>query len=85
VATLTSFVRDLELHRKIASGDFDEIDGVRVLNINHPYHGTDEEDEIRDGSIDEYRRLVQTSEVAGAAAGRYSDTLRSVSWQATER
>jgi hypothetical protein len=58
VTTLTSFVRDLELRRKIALGDFDEIDGVRDLNIKHPYHGTDDEDEVRDESVDEYRRLT---------------------------
>ncbi len=37
VTTLTSFVRDLELHRRIATGDFDEIDGVRELKIKNPY------------------------------------------------
>lgn len=31
VTTLTRFIRDLELHERIATGDFDEIDGVREL------------------------------------------------------
>jgi hypothetical protein len=64
VTTLASFVRDLELHRKIASGDFDDIDGVRDLDIKHPYRG-DYQDELREDSIDEYRRLVRMGEEKG--------------------
>jgi len=73
VTTLTSFVRDLELHRKIALGDFDVIDGVRDLNIKHSHHGTDDEEELRDESVDEYRRLAQLGERDGRA--RYGAKL----------
>lgn len=62
VTTLTSFVRDLQLHRRIATGDFDEIDGVRELKIKDPYGLGDHDDELRDDSIDEYRRLVRMGE-----------------------
>jgi hypothetical protein len=62
VATLTSFIRDLELHPRIATGDFDDADGVRELKIKHPYGRGDYEDELRDDSIDEYRRLVRMGE-----------------------
>lgn len=57
VTTLTRFIRDLELHERIATGDFDEIDGVRDLEIKCPYH-TDY-DELADDSIEEYGRLVR--------------------------
>lgn len=36
VMTLTSFIRDLELHRRIATGDFDDVDGVRDLEVKNP-------------------------------------------------
>jgi hypothetical protein len=62
VTTLTSFIRDLELHRRIATGDFDDVDGVRELAIKHPYGLGDYEDELGDDSIDEYRRLVRMGE-----------------------
>jgi hypothetical protein len=62
VTTLNSFVRDLELHRRIATGDFDEIDGVRDLEIKHPYGLGDFEDEPGDDAIEEYRRLVRMGE-----------------------
>lgn len=62
VTTLTAFVKDLELHRRIGTGDFDEIDGVRELKIKHPYGLGDYEDELRDNSIDEYRRLAPMGE-----------------------
>lgn len=72
VTTLTSFIRDLELHQRIATGDFDNIDGVRELEIKHPYDLGDYEDELRDESIDEYRRLVRTGE---SERGRYGEKL----------
>jgi hypothetical protein len=62
VMTLTSFVRDLELHRKIATGDFDDIKGVRELEIRDSHGMGDCEDEYRDDAIDEYRRLVKMGE-----------------------
>jgi hypothetical protein len=62
VTTLTSFIRDIELHKRIATGDFDEIDGVRELGIKRPYGQGDYEDELREESIDEYRRLVRMGE-----------------------
>jgi hypothetical protein len=62
VTTLTNFIRDLELHQRIGTGDFDEIDGVRELGIKHPYGLGDYEDELRDESLDEYRRLMRLGE-----------------------
>lgn len=62
VTTLTSFIRDLELHQRIATGDFDDVDGVRELKIKNPYGLGDFEDEVGDDSIDEYRRLVRMGE-----------------------
>lgn len=62
VMTLTTFIRDLELHRKIATGDFDDVEGVRELEIKNPYGLGDYEDEFRGNAIDEYRRLVQMGE-----------------------
>ena len=62
VSTLTNFQKDLELHLRIATGDFDEIDGVRDLEIKHPCGFGDYEDELRNDSIDEYRRLVRMGE-----------------------
>jgi hypothetical protein len=62
VTTLTNFIRDLELHQRLATGDFDEIDGVRELEIKHPYRSDDYEEELRNDSIDEYRRLVRLGE-----------------------
>lgn len=61
VSTLTNFIRDLELHKRIATGAFDEFDGVRDLEIKNPYH-LDFDDELRDESIDEYGRLVRMGE-----------------------
>ena len=72
VTTLTSFVRDLELHRRIATGEFDKIDGVRELKIKHPYGLGDFEDELRDDAIDEYRRLVRMGE---SGRGHYGEEL----------
>lgn len=69
VTTLTSFVRDLELHRKIASGDFDDVDGMRELEIKHPYGPGGYEDRLRGDSIDEYRRLVRMGEKGRAEYG----------------
>ena len=62
VMTLTTFIRDLELHQKIATGDFDDVDGVRELEINNPYGMGDYEEEFRDNSIEEYRRLIKMGE-----------------------
>lgn len=62
VMALTSFIRDLELHRRIATGDFDDVDGVRDLEIKHPYRMGDLEDELGDSAIDAYRRLVKMGE-----------------------
>ena len=61
VSTLSNFIRDLELHKRIATGDFDEFDGVRDLKIKNPYH-IDYDDELRDEAIDEYDRLVRMGE-----------------------
>jgi hypothetical protein len=58
VSTLTNFVRDLELHHRIATGDFDDIDGRWKLEIKHPYGLSDHEDERREESVDEYYRLA---------------------------
>jgi hypothetical protein len=62
VMTLTSFIRDLELHRKIATGDFDDVEGVRELDVKNPYGIGDYEEEFRDNSIEEYRRLIKMGE-----------------------
>lgn len=59
ITTLTNFIRDLELHQRIATGDFDEIDGVRDLKIKSPYYSDDYEQELDDKSVDEYLRLVR--------------------------
>jgi hypothetical protein len=61
VSTLTNFIRDLELHKRIATGTFDEVDGVRDLDIKNPYH-LDYDDELQDEPIDEYGRLVRMGE-----------------------
>lgn len=62
VMTLTSFIRDLELHRRIAAGDFGEVDGVHELGIKDAYGLGDHEDEQVEDAIDEYSRLVQMGE-----------------------
>lgn len=72
VMTLTSFIRDLELHRKIATGDFDDVDGVRELEIRDSHGMGDYEDEYRDDAIDEYRRLVNMGE---AGKKQYGEKL----------